>query len=96
MDKLLLEILCCPVTRVPVDLLPGNALATLNRGIDAGAVKDLAGNVLQQRLREALATRDGQLIYRVEDGIPVMLADQAIRVADLGEYATDSSGRGST
>lgn len=88
MDKSLLEILCCPASGVPVDLLDSAPLAALNRGIEAGNVRDVGGAAVQQPLREALVTRDGKLVYRIEDGIPVMLADHAIRVAGLAGFAT--------
>lgn len=83
MDKSLLEILCCPASGIPVDLLDSAALAALNRAIKAGGVHDVAGAAVQEPLREALVTRDGQLVYRVDDGIPVMLAGHAIRVVDV-------------
>ena len=34
-------------------------------------------------LKAALNTADAQRVYRIEDGIPVMLADQAIDVRGL-------------
>jgi uncharacterized protein YbaR (Trm112 family) len=33
-----------------------------------------------------LITRDGRTIYRVEDDIPIMLADAAIATAQLGDF----------
>lgn len=96
MDKSLLEILCCPASGVPVDLLDSMPLAALNRAISAGTVRDIAGTVLQEPLREALLTRDRQLIYRVDDGIPVMLVDQAIRVNELDGLVLTTADQKST
>jgi uncharacterized protein YbaR (Trm112 family) len=33
-----------------------------------------------------LITRDGRTIYRIEDDIPVMLADEAIATAQIADF----------
>jgi uncharacterized protein len=88
LDKRLLEILCCPTTRQPV--LPMNAtqLAAFNAALAEGQLRHADGSPLTGSLGEGLITRDNKTVYRVDDGIPVMLADQAISVsavAGLGE-----------
>jgi uncharacterized protein YbaR (Trm112 family) len=35
-------------------------------------------------LREALITADGKWIYRIDDGIPVLLVDEAIAASQSG------------
>jgi uncharacterized protein YbaR (Trm112 family) len=86
MDKQLLEILCCPVTKSPVRLLRRDEMDALNRSIEAGSVKTSNGVVVARRVDSALITRDGQMIYRVDDDIPVMLADEAIETKQLNEF----------
>lgn len=83
MDSRLLDILVCPVSHEPLRLLGGDALAALNRAIEAGGVSNVGGDSVRQRLSAALVTRDDQLIYPIEDDIPVLLADQAIATASL-------------
>jgi uncharacterized protein YbaR (Trm112 family) len=80
----LLEILCCPRTKVPVRMLPADRLVKLNEQIAKGAVKYHDGNAVEKPLDEGLITDDGQVIYRIDDGIPVMLVDQGIPAAQLG------------
>jgi uncharacterized protein len=77
-DKHLLEILACPVTKIPVELLGKDKLAILNREIDKGAVTYVDGTAVDTPLDEALITEDGRTLYRVSDGIPVMLEEQGI------------------
>lgn len=77
-DKRLLEILVCPVTKVPVKPLPKDKLAVLNREIEQGAVCYVDGSAVQGRLEEGLITSDGKTVYRVDGGIPVMLEEQGI------------------
>ena len=40
----------------------------------------------QDVLREALVTHDRKTVYRVEDGIPVLLAEEAIATAQVDDF----------
>lgn len=85
-SKEMLEILCCPVTKVPVEMLPQDKLETVNKQIKAGGVTDVSGAKVDEILQEALITADGKTIYRVDEDIPVMLTDSGIpadQVMDL-------------
>lgn len=77
-DRKLVEILVCPVTKVPVKVLAKDKLAILNRCIEAGEVSRQDGTVVGVPLKAALITEDGRTVYAIEDDIPVMLEDQAI------------------
>lgn len=84
MDQRLLDILCCPVTKSPLRLLNADELAALNAAIaSTTAVLDNAGTAVTAAIPAGLVTRDGSTVYRVEDDIPVMLADQAIATAQV-------------
>ena len=82
-DKRLLEILCCPVTRQPVHMMNAAQLAAFNAAAGDGRLKHADGSALPGPLKEGLLTRDGKTVYRIDDGIPVMLADQAIDVGTV-------------
>ncbi|GGA51125.1 Trm112 family protein [Dyella nitratireducens] len=86
MDKRLLDILCCPVSKTPVRPLSGNELAALNRAIDGGQVLNVAGGAIQNRVAEGLITVDRKVIYRVEDGIPVMLPEEGIGITQFTDF----------
>ena len=77
-DDRLLEILVCPVTKVPVKRLAKDRLAILNRAIEQGEVQRRDGTPIGEPLEEALVTTDGKTVYPVDDGIPVMLEDEGI------------------
>ncbi len=83
MDKKLLDILCCPVSRAPLRLLNRTELGQLNRAIDAGEVDTVSGQAVTSPLSEGLISTDGKIIYRVEDDIPVLLADEGIGTTQL-------------
>jgi uncharacterized protein len=83
LDRTLLDILCCPVTRTPLELLPERELALLNERIAAQRVKNRDDAVVTEPLAEALVTRAGKLIYPIRDGIPVLLEEHAMPLAQL-------------
>lgn len=83
LDKRLLEILCCPETKQPVHLLDAAQLDRVNRAQHAGTLKHLDGSAVEKRLDAGLLTADGRRVYPIDDGIPVMLVDQAISTAQI-------------
>ena len=83
MDRKLLDILCCPVTKQPLALLNASELEALNAAIAAGGLQRLDGSPQAEPVREGLVTRDHQTIYRIDDGIPVLLADESIATASI-------------
>jgi len=85
-DKSLLEILCCPVTKIPVKMLSADKLADLNERVAKGEVRYLDGNAVTDALDEALITENETTIYRVDDGIPVMLEEHGIPCSQLHDF----------
>ncbi|MFD0727330.1 Trm112 family protein [Lysobacter brunescens] len=81
MDRKLLDLLVCPSSRQPLALLEAAGLEQLNRAIAAGQVKRNDDSPQSEPLREALVTRDRRTVYRVDDGIPVLLVEEGIAFA---------------
>lgn len=77
-DQELLEILCCPKTKVPVEMLSEDKLKAVNDRIDRGEVKTADGSKVDKPLDAGLITEDGKTIYRIDDDIPIMLIDEGI------------------
>lgn len=86
MDRKLLDLLVCPSTRQPLAALDGASLQALNAAISAGGVVRADDTVQAEALREALVTRDRKTVYRVDDGIPVLLAEEAIATAQVSDF----------
>jgi uncharacterized protein YbaR (Trm112 family) len=86
MDRKLLDILACPATRQPLSLLEARGLDALNQAIAAGGVLRADGSPQREPLREALVTRDRKLGYRIDDGIPVLLVDEAIALGQVPDF----------
>jgi uncharacterized protein YbaR (Trm112 family) len=86
MDKRLLDILCCPVSKTPVRPLNTSELTALNRAIEEGQVLNVAGSSVQNPVTEGLITVDRKVIYRIEDGIPVMLPEEGIGTTQFTDF----------
>ncbi|WP_057680337.1 hypothetical protein [Xanthomonas euvesicatoria] len=67
-------------------MLDGKGLEALNAAIAGGTLQRADGTAQTQPLREALITRDRKQIFRVDDGIPVLLAEEAIATAQIADF----------
>ena len=83
MDKKLLDILCCPVTKQPIKLLSNEKLEHLNDKINAGDVVFVDDTKVLNGFTEALITLDEATIYPVEEGIPLMTQERGIATRSL-------------
>ncbi|MFY8135655.1 MAG: Trm112 family protein [Aquimonas sp.] len=83
LDPRLLEILCCPLTRQPLQMLDAQRLAALNAAIAAGSLRQADGVTLDTPWKEGLITANGSRAYRIDEGIPVLLADEAVEWAQV-------------
>jgi len=86
MDRKLLDILACPATRQPLARLEARGLELLNQAVTAGGLKRVDGSLQVDPLREALITRDRRLVYRLDDGIPVLLVEEGIATGQVPDF----------
>lgn len=83
MDKRLLTILRCPVSHKGLSVLKKDKLEKVNTAIADGKVSTDEGVLLEEPLAEALITDDGKRLYPVNDGIPVLLEGESIRMEQI-------------
>ena len=86
MDRKLLDILACPATRQPLALLEARGLDALNQAIGGGSIRRIDDTPQADALREALVTRDRKLVYRIDDGIPVLLVEEGIATGQVAGF----------
>ena len=80
-DPDLLKILCCPETHQELQLAEPAVIATLNGQIATGALKNRAGQLVQEKIEGGLIRADGKFLYPIRRNIPVMLVDEGIPLA---------------
>lgn len=85
-DKNLLDIICCPVTRQPMEPMSAATLAKLNGLIQEQKIRNRDDAVVAEELQEALVTDDGKIAYPVVDGIPVLLEERGISLGQLDVF----------
>ncbi|HEY9132561.1 MAG TPA: hypothetical protein VIM98_12455 [Dyella sp.] len=86
MDKRLLDTLCCPVSKRAIRPASKTELDVLNAAIAQGQAQTVAGVGIKDKVGEALVTVDGKVIYRVDDGIPVMLPEEGIGTTQFPNF----------
>ena len=86
MDRKLLDILACPATRQPLSMLEARGRDALNQAIAGGGIVRVDGSPQRDAVREALVTRDRKLAYRIDDGIPVLLVEEAIALGQVPDF----------
>ncbi|WP_133478291.1 Trm112 family protein [Cognatilysobacter segetis] len=84
MDRKLLDLLACPTTRQPLRPIDMRMLHDLNAAIATGGVKRGDGSPQSSPVDAALVTADGRIAYRVDDGIPVLLAEESLDLSAVG------------
>jgi uncharacterized protein len=83
-DKDVLNILVCPRDHSPLTVADSRLTARLNRAISAGRVVNCGGRSVTQPIEGGLLRQDKTLLYPIIDGIPVLLADEAIPLEQIG------------
>ncbi|HEX6993874.1 MAG TPA: Trm112 family protein [Gammaproteobacteria bacterium] len=84
-DSALLDIICCPVTRLPLQVMPANRTERANALIEARKLRNRGGHIVTEPAPQWLMTRDGKIAYPVRDGIPVLLEEEGIELSQLAE-----------
>ncbi|MEM7053585.1 MAG: Trm112 family protein [Pseudomonadota bacterium] len=82
----LLDILCCPVSHEPLRPLGSARLKKLNQAIEKNELQYVNDDPVEAPLKSALITRDGNVVYAVEQSIPVLLPDRGIGTVQLENF----------
>jgi uncharacterized protein YbaR (Trm112 family) len=84
-----LATLCCPEDRSALALASDSLITEINTIIRGGRLRNRAGQILEKSLDGGLTRADGDLMYPIIEGIPVLVRDEAIPLAQLGHKLDD-------
>ena len=90
MDRQLLDLLCAPDTHQPLSIVTAEQLDALNTAIASGQILRADGSVQRDSIQHALISRDRKQIFRVDDGIPVLLSEEAIATDQFSHLLASS------
>jgi uncharacterized protein YbaR (Trm112 family) len=83
LDAELLALLVCPETHQDVALATPGEVTALNGAIQGGKVRTVSGKDVTEPVEGALIRIDRAVAYPVREGIPIMLAPEALAISGL-------------
>jgi len=83
-DKDLLDILCCPETKQPVELAEAILVDKLNEAVTRGTLKNKGKKAVSEQMDGGLIRADQKILYPIRGGIPVMLIEEGIPLDQVG------------
>jgi uncharacterized protein YbaR (Trm112 family) len=79
-DSELLKILCCPETHQPLAPADPALIQRLNEQIATGQLQNRGSQPVTRKCDGGLVRQDGQFLYPICQGIPVLLINEAIPI----------------
>lgn len=86
LDARFISTLNCPVKKLPLRAASKAQLAFLNREISQGTALMVNGHQVTEAVTDALIREDGQVLYRITDGIPVLLPEEGIGTTQFADF----------
>ena len=79
-----LATLCCPEDRSVLTLASDSLIKEINTIIRGGRLRNRGGQIVEHRIDGGLMRTAGDMMYPIIEGIPVLVRDEAIPIAQLG------------
>jgi uncharacterized protein YbaR (Trm112 family) len=80
----ILATLCCPEDHSTLAIAGDSLIREINTVIRCGRLRNRGGQVVEHILDGGLTRAKGDVLYPILDGIPVLVKDEAIPLAQLG------------
>ena len=80
LDQTFIDSLVCPESMSRLRRAPEQLVERINAAIGDGLVRNRAGNLVTEQVREALVREDSVLIYLVREDIPNLLIDESLEL----------------
>ena len=85
----ILATLCCPEDRSALSLARESLITEINTVIRSGRLRNREGQIVEHLIDGGLTRADGTVTYPVIQGIPVLVREEAIPLAQLGHKLND-------
>ena len=86
-----LQMLRCPEDRTPLAEVDAATLRRINDAMAAGTLRNRGGELVSRKLEGGLIRADGMYVYPIFDGIPILLIDEGLALAQTGAAQVDRS-----
>jgi uncharacterized protein YbaR (Trm112 family) len=84
-----LATLCCPEDHSALTLAGESLITEINTAIRRGRLRNRAGQAVEHRIDGGLTRAGDDVMYAIIDGIPVLVRNEAIPLAQLGHKLAD-------
>lgn len=81
----------CPEDRTPLAEVDAATLQRINAAMAAGTLRNRGGELVSRKLEGGLVRADGTYVYPIFDGIPILLIDEGLALAQTGAAPVDRS-----
>ncbi len=81
----------CPEDRTPLAEVDAATLRRINDAMVAGTLRNRGGELVSRKLEGGLIRADGTYVYPIFDGIPILLIDEGLALAQTGAVPVDRS-----
>ncbi len=82
-DPDLLAMLRCPLTKAQLQFADESTTAQVNEAIHRGEARDQVDQRVEDPIEGGLVSDTAGLLYPIRDGIPTLIAEQAIRMTSV-------------
>jgi uncharacterized protein YbaR (Trm112 family) len=86
----ILASLCCPEDRSALSPTDEMLITEINNVIRSRRLRNRAGQIVEHLIDGGLTRADGNVVYPIIEGIPVLVRDEAIPLAQLGHKLNDA------
>ena len=84
MNNELLSILCCPETKLPLQIADDAVILKVNQGVSRGILVNIGQKLVGEKIEGGLLRSDGKILYPIREDIPVLLIEEGISLDQLG------------
>lgn len=86
LSRHLLTQLVCPVSKLGLHLLKDDQLVYLNAEINAGNIRNMAGEKITEPFKQALITENQTMIYPLIEDVPLLVESKGIDTSQMQQW----------